>query len=380
MRTVRGRSIDFQSIQGLEVLRRICEREKLEPNTVDYKGLRREEASQDKHMGFRDRVMRYAKNTFAGFLAATLLFSSPLANKANQRVNLERQDINYTQADIQGSNNGTIAIGEYWDRQNVEAFTSGAYLRLSYNIVARTEPSSYDTAYLVNGISSATGNWYQVGFDYWNGIPGMTYEIWNNKGQSIDPKNGGSYWIPMNNVSPGDTINVTLTHQIRVDNKSYSLFADMSVEDMNTGDAIFEDVPILKRALNAPFKGDLFVSVKKGVNNNGYLTGLMQEEHYTSFNVQALNKVPFYNSADGTTPTSAQFRSEEFLVLLFNDPSSPGGIKQVTQQCCIYYMQSSNVILSQGQSLQPIGNSYVNTNDSGNIALANQSTFFAGFS
>jgi hypothetical protein len=170
-----------------------------------------------------------------------------------------------------------------YDEQLGTTFTQD-FSFLSYNVtaVAQTDTSSgYGPAYLLNGLSD-TGYWYQVGLA-WNWDPSvpegrgfsMVYEVWDPKGNSIFPSNGGGGLLSFSGrVNQGDIVELTISFTLNN--------VTMSAFDINT----HSNASVSYSSQGAK----KFTGLTGGTaNSKGYFTGLMTEWYHGK---------PFYSNVN----------------------------------------------------------------------------------
>lgn len=148
-----------------------------------------------------------------------------------------------------------------------QSFTS-----ISYNVTAvlQTDSDGYGPAYLLNGVTNR-GYWYQIGISYdWPGnvgyVPGwaVNYEVWDNAGNSIFPRNGGGGLANLTGpVNDGDKVLLSLGFS--------GGQVQMVVKDWNTGAAASEPYSAV---------GSTFIGLTTSSDSNGYFTGPMTEWYH----------------------------------------------------------------------------------------------------
>jgi len=99
------------------------------------------------------------------------------------------------------------------------------FIALVFNVTAVpfTGPSGVGPRYLVNGLTSI-GYWYQVGLAYnWlfdlGGVnPGfnMLYEVFDSRGPSIEPYNGGGLQSFNGSINAGDVVTLSLSCRLGI--------------------------------------------------------------------------------------------------------------------------------------------------------------------
>jgi len=162
-----------------------------------------------------------------------------------------------------------------YDEQLGMTFTQD-FTSLEYNVTAveQVDPIlNTGPGYLLSALSS-TGYWYQVGLS-WNWDPGqtpgtgfaMSYEVFDQFGNSIFPNNGGGGLSSFSGtINPGDNVTLNL----------YFTGAGsvvMVAEDMKTGASA--EVSFSAEG------GSAFVGQPNGVaTSEGYFTGLMTEWYH----------------------------------------------------------------------------------------------------
>jgi len=197
-------------------------------------------------------------------------------------------------------------IFQNYDEQLGITFTQ-SFTSIEYNVtaLAQTDPSlGTGPAYLVNGLSNA-GYWYQVGVS-WNWAPGdtpgsgfdMSYEVFDNLGNSIFPTNGqGGVEAFSGPVKAGDIILLDLYFS------SATSSVVMLADDTDTGASASETYPSMGATYFAGLPG--FVA-----NSNGYFTGLMTEWYHGLPYFANENSVVYFNPRSGLT--SAWMWMDEF--------------------------------------------------------------------
>jgi hypothetical protein len=190
-----------------------------------------------------------------------------------------------------------------YDEQVGVTFTQD-FSKLAFNAtaVAFTDPEGVGPGYLVNGLTDY-GYWYQVGLSYnWphatSGFnPGfsMNYEVFDNRGVSIDPSNGGGGLKPFNGtVNAGDIVLLSLSFS--------SGSVVMRAMDWQTG-------AVLSHSYSA--QGSTFVGLQSSLSSQlGFFTGLMTEQYHSSPYYGA--GLPVTYSETGVTLSSAWMWIDEW--------------------------------------------------------------------
>src|SRR5208283_2481493 len=94
-----------------------------------------------------------------------------------------------------------------------------SFSSMAYNVTAvgQSDSNGYGPAYLLNGLTNA-GYWYQVGVSFdWPNLGGgyaagfaFNYEVFNSRGDSVFPSQGGGLANFSGSVSSGDNIALRL--------------------------------------------------------------------------------------------------------------------------------------------------------------------------
>jgi hypothetical protein len=169
-----------------------------------------------------------------------------------------------------------------YDEQSGMTFTQN-FLSLTFNVTAvvQTGPDGDGPGYLLSGLTDA-GFWYQVGLSYnWPNdtggyLPGfaMNYEVFNSfTGQSIYPSNGGggieNFTVPVNR---DDLVLLSLNFTASGNNVT------MSAYDWNNTSSATQSYYACFDFYGC---GTYFVGTPS-TSLNGYFTGLMTEQYYST--------------------------------------------------------------------------------------------------
>ncbi len=215
-------------------------------------------------------------------IAVVLLLAIPSASIAQLAIGLPSHYVATARDSVQSSLQPVYypATRSYtglpYDEQSGMTFTQN-FVSLTFNVtaVAQTGPDGDGPAYLLSGLSDMD-YWYQVGLSYkWPNdtgghLPGfeMSYEVFNAYyGISIYPTGGGggieNFTAP--GVSQGDLVLLSLS--VGITNVT------MSARDLNTGSSALQSY--------SGFGASSFVGTPS-TSLNGFFTGLMTEQYYSS--------------------------------------------------------------------------------------------------
>lgn len=167
----------------------------------------------------------------------------------------------------------SLASAAPYDEQVGVTFTQN-FSKLAFNVtaVAFTDPNGVGPGYLVNGLTDY-GYWYQVGLSYnWPRTSGfnpgfsMNYEVFDDRGFSIDPSNGGGLKHFNGSVNAGDIVLLSLSFT--------SGSVVMQAKDLQTG---------ADSSHSYSAHGSTFVGLPSSLSSQlGYFTGLMTEQYHSS--------------------------------------------------------------------------------------------------
>jgi hypothetical protein len=169
----------------------------------------------------------------------------------------------------------SLASATPYDEQVGVTFTQN-FSKLAFNVTAVTftDPNGVGPGYLVNGLTDY-GYWYQVGLSYnWPYIVGgfnpgfrMNYEVFDDRGVSIDPSDGGGGLNPFSGpVRAGDVVLLSLNFS--------SGSVVMQAKDWQTN-------AFSSHSYSA--HGNIFVGLPLSLSSPlGFFTGLMTEHYHSS--------------------------------------------------------------------------------------------------
>lgn len=251
-------------------------------------------------------IQHAVRGKFRGILLLPLILSLALLGPSPNHHSQQSAagfPLGFSRSSPESLGLASLASAAPYDEQVGVTFTQN-FSKLAFNVtaVAFTDPDGVGPGYLVNGLTDQ-GYWYQVGLSYnWpHAISGfnpgfsMNYEVFNNRGISIDPSNGGGGLKPFNGtVNAGDIVLLSLSFS------SGSVI--MRAMDWQTGAA-------LSHSYSA--QGSTFVGLRSSLSSQlGFFTGLMTEQYHSS--AYYGTGLPVTYSETGVTLSSAWMWMDEW--------------------------------------------------------------------